>query len=108
MTEATPTGPAWRHSLGEPPTWFWIAIALGLALRLYLVLFTGGTLDVDVTADDLQLLDSSQLTCVAGARGTYVSDPMDSQTHPSLDIKEIGTGMTSGAIRPSDQAAAAC
>jgi len=48
VAEAAPSGSAWRRSLSELPTWFWIAIALGLALRLYLVIFTGGTLDVDV------------------------------------------------------------
>src|SRR5205085_10687470 len=34
------------RSSSRPPVWFWVVIAAGLALRLYLVVFTEGTQDV--------------------------------------------------------------
>jgi hypothetical protein len=32
----------------HPGIWFWFVIALGAALRFYLVVFTNGTQDVDI------------------------------------------------------------
>src|SRR2546421_11873350 len=36
------------RSSSRPPVWFWVVIAAGLALRLYLVVFTEGTQDVAI------------------------------------------------------------
>jgi hypothetical protein len=45
-TEKTVPHPKWAGWLLRPGAWFWCALALGAAIRLYFVFFTQGTTDV--------------------------------------------------------------
>jgi len=68
------------RSSSRPPVWFWSAIALGAALRFYLVVFTDGTQDVAIW--ERHARDVRDL----GLIGYYHVDP--SANHPPF-ITEV-------------------
>src|SRR5947209_8740075 len=68
------------RSASRQPLWFWIAIAVGLALRFYLVVFTEGTQDVSIWERHARDVHD------AGLIGYYHLDP--SANHPPF-ITEV-------------------
>ena len=74
MTEAQ------DHWYSRPGIWFWVIIALGAALRFYLVVFTDGTQDVDIWERHARDVRDH------GLIGYYHGDP--SANHPPF-ISEV-------------------
>lgn len=86
MSEPVSRGP--EPWLTRPGIWFWSVIALGAALRLYLVVFTEGTYDVEIWqrhASDV---------CAHGLIGYYHADP--EANHPPF-ISEVESLIARGA-----------